>query len=371
MNMAFQTRFRFFAATTCIFFAFASEALAQTVSVAAEQPQPASEKGLFDTDDLLHITLKGSMRQLLNNRSNSSKNYSLVLSCIKEDSSELAIPVEVRTRGHFRKMKGNCNYPPLLIRFPNDGPHLSSVFREQKKLKLVMPCNDDEYVVREWLVYKIYNLITPKSFRVRLLKVNLEDTENKKEVTPFYGFFLEEETQMAERNQLLTVERKMRPGQTRTDAFLNMAVFQYLIGNTDWSVQYLHNIKLLAADPKSAPVTVPYDFDHAGIVNAPYARPAEELKIRSIRDRRYRGYCVADMKVFENIIAQYNQLKNDIYGIYTGSALLDPKYVKSTIEYIDAFYATINDPKTWQKEFSYPCDPNGTGNVVIKGLKEN
>ena len=163
----------------------------------------------------------------------------------------------------------------------------------------------------------------------------------------------------------------MRPDQTDQEAFLTMAVFEYLVGNTDWSVQYLQNIKLLAPDSSAVPATVPYDFDLAGIVDAPYAKPAEELDMNSVRQRRYRGYCIYDMKKFEPVIALYNRLKKDIYSIYTGCPLLDEKYKKATVKYLDEFYATINDPKKWQKDFTYPCDPNGTGNVVIKGLRED
>jgi ribosomal protein L19 len=355
--------------TLCLLFAFTYRTVAQTQSSASILQQ--IEKGLFDTDDVLQLVLKGNIRKLLNDRYNVPKNYSLVLTYTKEDSSEMVMPVEVKTRGHFRRLKENCIYPPLLIQFPKEGSHLSSIFREQRKLKLVMPCAGDEYIIHEWLVYKIFNLITPKSFRVRLVKVKLEEEGNKKTIAPFYGILLEEEKQMAKRNGLVSVERKLRPEQTQTDAFLSMAVFEYLIGNTDWSIQYLQNIKLLASDSTSIPFPVPYDFDHAGIVYAPYARPAEELQMRSVRERRYRGYCVQDMKVFDAVIEQYNRLKNDIYRIYTDCTLLDAKYIKSTIQFLDEFYTTINNPKALQKEFGYPCDKNGTGNVVIKGLKEN
>ena len=234
-----------------------------------------------------------------------------------------------------------------------------------------MPCKGEEFLIREWLVYKIYNLVTPKSFRARLVKVKLEDDRNKKAVTPFYGILLEEAKQMARRNKAVPVEQPLRPQQTQTDAFLHMAVFEYLIGNTDWSVQYQHNIKLLLPDSSTVPVAVPYDFDHSGMVNAPYAHPAEQLQMRSVRERRYRGYCVRNLKVFEPVIARYNRLKSDIYAMYTSCTLLDEKYIKSTLQYLDEFYATINNPKAWQKEFGYPCDKNGTGNVVIKGLKED
>jgi hypothetical protein len=333
--------------------------------------KPVAEKGLFESNAVLNITLKGNLRSVLNDRTGVPQNFPLILSYRKEDSTDKEVPVEIRTRGNFRRMKENCTYPPLLIQFPTKGPHLSSVFREQKKIKLVMPCKGDEYLIREWLVYKIYNLVTPKSFRARLVKVKLEDDRNKKPVASFYGILLEEEKQMAKRNNAEAVTQNLKPKQTQQDAFLHMAVFEYLIGNTDWSTEFQHNIKMLRTSSNSIPITVPYDFDHSGIVNTPYAHPAQELQLLSIRDRRYRGYCISDLKVYEPVIARYNQLKNEIYKIYTNCTLLDKKYIKSTLQFLDEFYATINNPKAWQKAFGYPCDKNGTGNVVIKGLKED
>ncbi len=328
-----------------------------------------AEKGLFESDEILAITLNGPVRELMNDRSEKSSNHSFILSYKKTDSSKTNIPIEIKTRGHFRKQKGNCLYPPLMLQFSKNGS-VPSIFDGQTKLKLVMPCTGDDYVVREWLVYKIYNLITPRSFRARLVQVKLEDPKAKKLPDPFYGILVEEEKQMAARNKAVVIDQKLKPEQTDPNSFLIMAVFQYLIGNTDWSVQYLQNIKLLKFD-SPFPVTVPYDFDHAGIVNTPYAHPAEELLLSSIRERRYRGYCVNNLTVFNNVIDVYNKLKDDIYRLYTSNELLDTKYVKSTTKFLDEFYETINNPKAWQKDFAYPCDKNGTGNVVIKGLKED
>jgi hypothetical protein len=329
------------------------------------------DKNLFESEEMLSITLKGNIRELLNDRATKSTYRSVTLSHFGKDSAEISIPVQMKTRGHFRKIKGNCKYPPLQIGFPADIDRLSPVFRGQTKLKLVMPCAGDDYVVREWLAYKIYNLITPQSFKTRLVRITLHDIKSKKQQGPFYAFLLENEKDMAARNKASVVEQKLRPEETKQDVFLTMAVFQYLIGNTDWSIQYLQNIKLLKTQTPSQLITVPYDFDHSGIVNAPYAQPAEELLMRSVLERRYRGYCITDLKVFEKPIALYNKVKNDIYNLYTKNSLLDEKYSKSVTKYLDEFYATINDPKAWQKDFAYPCDKNGTGNVVIKGLKED
>jgi hypothetical protein len=327
------------------------------------------EKGLFETDSILEITLSGSVRELLNDRSDNAKDHPFHLIYKKADNGLVSVPIEAKTRGNFRRQRGNCYYPPLLLQFPKGDSKKTSIFKESKKLKLVMPCRGDQSILHEWLVYRLYNIITPKSFRARLVKVKLEDIKSKKEVTPFYGFLLEDEKQMAKRNGDISVKWKLRPEQIETNSFLTLAVFEYLIGNTDWSIQFLHNIKLITADSGSAANAVPYDFDMSGIVNSSYARPAEELNMRHVQHRRYRGYCIQDMKKYDSVIEFYNKKKEDIYSLYTNCSLLDAKYIKSIVNFLDEFYATINNADEVKKEFEYPCYKHGTGHIVIKGLK--
>jgi hypothetical protein len=300
------------------------------------------------------------------------KSHDLLLSYSGEGGAQFSLPVTAKTRGHFRKSSENCTYPPLSLQFSAVDAVQASAFRDHRKLKLVMPCRGDEYVVREWMVYRLYNLVTTKSLRARLVSVVMDDEKRKKETKPFYGILLEEEETMAKRNNAVLVNAKLlRPEQTERDAFLTMAVFQFLIGNTDWSVQYRQNIRLIAANETSVPQTVAYDFDHCGLVNAPYAKPAEELVMTSVTERRYRGYCIPDMAQYADVVTLYNNLKPAIYKLYETCPLLDAKYIRSAQKYFDEFYATINDPKAMQKQFAYPCDKSGTGNVVIKGLKKD
>jgi hypothetical protein len=331
----------------------------------------SSGTGLFNSDEILDITLKGNIRELIKNRTGEAKYFPVILTYKNEAGSDASIPITVKTRGHFRKQSGNCTYPPLLLKFSGKDKNPSSFFPDNSSLKLVMPCRGEEFILHEWLVYKLYNLVTPESFRARLVKVNLEDDNNKKMPSPFYGIILEPENQMANRNKDVIIKKKIKPQETMREPFLKMATFEYLIGNTDWSVQYLQNIKLIASDSNSVPECVPYDFDLAGIVNSPYAQPAEELKMSSVRERRYRGFCIQDIKLLDSTVAFYNQLKSKIYKTYTECSLLDEKYIKNTTKFLDEFYNTINNPKLLKKEFQYPCDPNGTGNVIIKGLRED
>lgn len=356
----------------CFLFLFSSvgivtaQSLANTNSVTGKQ----GDKDLFSEDSVLAITITGNIRQLLNDRTADPEYYKMWVSYHDEQGKEVKLETEIKTRGHFRRIPGNCDYPPLLIHFQENDTLEQSIFKTQNKTKLVMPCRGDEYVIKEYLVYKIYNLVTPLSFRARLVKVSLDD-DKKKPLDPFYGILLEEEKQMATRNGLVPEEPKIRAQQTQFQQFLEMATFEYLIGNTDWSVEYLQNIKLVAADSMAMPIAVPYDFDHSGIVNAPYAKPADELQMSSIRERRYRGFCVDNMQLYDSVIKKYNALKPAIIDLYKNCPLLSAGYIKSTLAFLDDFYRTINDPRAFKKAFGYPCDPNGTGNVIIKGLRED
>ncbi len=335
------------------------------------QDSDSLQTKLFDNDEVLDITLSGNIRGLMKDRGNDAGYHNVQLSYKGSAGNMIAVPVKIKTRGNFRRTQGDCTYPPLMLSFSKESPQKESLFSYQDKLKLVTPCQGDKYVVREYLVYKLSNLFTPKSFHARLVRVVYNDTIKVKKSEPLYGMILEPENQMAKRNNMVSVTRRLvRPEQTIPSDFLMMAVFEYLVGNTDWSVQYMQNIKLMASDSLGIPVTVPYDFDHAGIVDAPYALPAEALQMASIKERRYRGYCITDMKRFDEVFARFNQLKPEIYSIYSSCPLLEESYIKSTLKFLDAFYKTINDPTLAKSAFLYPCNKEGTGNVVIKGIRK-
>jgi hypothetical protein len=320
---------------------------------------------LFDSDEVLHIKLSGNIRVLMADRLDNAVYHSLVLTYKGGDSNEVSINIKAKTRGNFRRKKENCKLPPILLNFTEESR--KTLFNNQHKLKLVTPCQSDNYVIREYLVYKLYNLVTPKSFRVRLVSVTLNDTEKRKE-TSFYGILLEEDEQLAARSGLkILKDQKIRGEHTEQESFFKMALFQYMIGNTDWSVPYRHNIRVLAFDSLSIPYAVPYDFDHSGIVNAPYAMPPEELGLSSVQERRFRGYCMTDKKTLEEVIAFYKRKRDEFYNVYKGCRLIDARYVNSTQKFLDGFYETLNDPKKINAALAFPCDKNQP-KIVVRGL---
>ena len=210
---------------------------------------------LFTGEKILNIKISGELRSLFNDSADQSNYHPVVLSYKGDDSAEIKIPLKARTRGHFRKSMGDCTYPPILLNFSRKETPAKSLFAGQNKLKLVMPCQGDQYVVREWMIYKLYNLVSDKSYKARLVRVELDDSQRKKKSSPFYGILLEEDGQMAKRNKMVSVKRKLlRMNQAEQSTFLKMAVFEYLIGNTDWSVEYQQNVELIAKDASSMPL---------------------------------------------------------------------------------------------------------------------
>ncbi|NJO88425.1 MAG: hypothetical protein HC831_05245 [Chloroflexia bacterium] len=208
-----------------------------------------------------------------------------------------------------------------------------------------------QYVLLEYLAYKIYNLFTDYSFKVQLVKLHLEDLEQKKQDYSMYAFLIEPVESMAKRNNAKELEAKnIHPNLTDHKLMNQLALFQYLIGNTDWSVKALHNIKLLSRDSLQKPVAVPFDFDFSGLVNATYASPAEHLPISSVRQRHYNGYQRTFEEIKENLEI-FRQNKDKIYELVNSVEGLEKGLIDETIKYFDQFYEMIDNTKLIQHEF--------------------
>ncbi|CAN5422113.1 hypothetical protein BH20BAC1_BH20BAC1_15320 [soil metagenome] len=325
----------------------------------------SNEGVLFHSDDMLKLTITGRLSDLYNDRGTKPSWHPLSLQ-YKSGDQMITLSLKAKTRGHFRKDKANCKIPPILLNFSSKNTD-GTIFENQDEIKLVMPCKSNEYVVREYLVYKLYNLVTPKSFNARLAEITFRDSNNLKKEEKFYCFLIEDESKMARRNYGVIISQKMAMENTSRLEFTRMAVFQYLIGNTDWSVTYQQNIKLLYAHPHPV-YPVPYDFDHAGIVDAPYAGAAPELGISSIRERIYRGYCNNITDDFTQTIGFFNGIKKEINAVYQQCDLLDRNYTRFVLRYIEDFYKDINDKNAIVKIFNLPCRTKTR--VEIKGLKK-
>lgn len=336
--------------------------LAQAASDSTPLRQKKAPRQLFANDSVMEFSLTVNLRALLRDRGTAPVPHAALLSYTNNQQASVQLPLTVKVRGNFRRSLVNCSFPPLLIDLPKKKTK-NTVFAHQNKLKLVTHCQVDEWVVRESLVYKMYNLLTDLSFRAHLARVTYVDSLNKRKPETHWAFLLEDEDDVARRNgaQASNV-RQTSMGYADTLNMATVAVFEYMIGNTDWSVPYLHNIRLFDNGQRGLS-PVPYDFDHAGIVGALYAQPAAQLGIESVRDRIYRGL-MYPMPVFQQVFARFNEVKPQLYALYQNDPRLSKSYVKGTLQYLDEFYALINKPNLALQVFS----KGAQAGVVIKGL---
>src|SRR6185295_640473 len=224
----------------------------------------------------------------------SRKRYPGELRISGQGGAEVSVPVQLSARGHSRRNPRTCDYVPIRVEFPKTGL-ANTVFARQEALKLVVQCirsgDYEQYLLREYLAYRLFNVITHKSFRARLAKVTYVDRATGQTTGTRTAMFVEDAGDVAKRMEGRTVElprllfKDVDPG-----TLMPMTLFQYMIGNTDFSIFSLHNVKIVQRPDKSLH-PVPYDFDFSGLVRAPYAAPDKALMLPSVRDRLYRGPC--------------------------------------------------------------------------------
>ncbi len=335
-----------------------SAALAQTPaadSAALEPPGP-----LFDSHDIVEVTIAAPLSTIIKDRDDESEEHSGAV-VIGGDT----LPVEIRTRGRFRLQKRTCNFPPLRLDFPKDSV-VGSLFENQNKLKLVTHCNDDrsdyeQYVLKEYLVYRAYNTLVDESFRVRLFRIRYEDTDGKREPLTRYGFVIEDEDRLAQRLGGRMVETPVvLPDQMDGYQLALLEVFQFMIGNTDWSAfdapgaeRCCHNVRPVAP-PIGVAIPIPYDFDFSGAVDARYAKPAAGMDIRNVRERKYRGICWSQQHL-PQVFQHFNERRDAIYALYNSQEGLEPDVLKKSVEYLDDFYKIINDARKSEYEIVRSC----------------
>ena len=281
------------------------------------------------------------------------------ISTVLPSGEILRVPVKIRTRGHFRRDPVNCDFPPLRINFDRDST-VGTIFEGLNKIKLVTHCRsrNDKYnqmVLKEYLAYKMYNVFTDESYRVRLLDVTYVDTEGKKDDLTRAGFFIEPTNVLAERTggEIFSL-KNIRQDYCNLTKTNRMAVFQYMIGNTDWSVPAGHNIELLRYDQMDPPVTVPYDFDWCGMVDAPYAVPNEILAIDDVTTRLFRGTCRTEQE-FQETFESFRTNEEEIMRLISSMHGLESKEKERTERFISQFYRVINNPNFIKNEFLNNC----------------
>jgi hypothetical protein len=330
---------------------------------AQPQDQPKPPK-LFEDQSRLEVTLKGPWRQIMRRPDNPTRHEGQLL-YTDANGQPQTLDIGITTRGLTRRDKV-CDFPPLKLWFDKEKLK-GTEFRGQKSLKMVTHCKSsrayEQYYVKEYLSYRIYNLITPYSFRVRPMMVSYLDSERNSKPLERFGFLIEDVDDVAKRHDLVELEI---PEIARTrldpDETSNYMLFQYMIANLDWSatggpdpVECCHNSKLIGKDVDAKPVyAIPYDLDSSGLVDTHYAAPPQKLPVGSIRDRYYRGFCFHNDRL-PAALQRFQERKKDILDLFNSEPLLTNQGRNYAVNFVRGFYEKLDSPDAIGKWLTDKC----------------
>lgn len=301
----------------------------------------------FGTDEPLPVTLKYDITSFIKNKSK-GEYLDAELTINYRDLPPIVKNIRLKARGNFRR--GQCIFPPIYLNFKTD-KIINTELQGTKKIKIVTHCTSSKssktYLLREYLAYKLYNIISENSFRVRLLDITYIDTGKKQKHYEEYGFVIEPIELVAQRVDAVEVDGTFIKGETIIDRNADqVALFEYMIGNTDWRFKGGHNMKYLKSyNVVSDKVTaVPYDFDFSGFVNTYYAFPQEWTDLKDVRSREYLGYCRNSEDEYTELMNFFQDKKNEIQETIDSFELLNEKERKSLWNYINEFYNELSKP---------------------------
>lgn len=336
------------------------------VSASADESGKESKPDkLFKSDANLEITLTAAWRELIDNEAHQGA-YPATLE-YRDPQGELhSHELTVERRGV--KRQDACEFPPIRLRFAKEEVR-DTMFRGQKSVKMVTHCRRsdryDQYYILEMMAYRMYNVITDYSFGVRPLTVTYVNSGPGDFDETRFAFLIEDDSDVAERNDLkkYTTDR-LGPANLDPATASDMALFQYMIGNVDWSPligpdpeECCHNVKLVAPRPLEQGdlvQPVPYDFDSSGLVNPPYAEPPDNLGIRSVTQRVYRGYCAHNGEL-ENARRKALARKADILAVLDSDERLSDGSRKKAAKYLDKYFDVLADEKDFERLIVRNC----------------
>ena len=333
----------------------------------ANDAKPHKPNPLFASAEILEVRIAAPFSTIMRERP-VDEEMPGQLSYQDAELGEVVLDVGIRIRGKYRQQMKICPFAPLRLNFKKEQTK-KTLFTRTNKVKLVTHCRDrserySQGVLREFLAYRILNMLTEKSFQVRLLRATYVDTSGKEADRVNFAFMIEHDERLAKR-----LDMKVSDAPETTIAALDRAhtnlgsVYQYLIGNTDFSPilaapgeACCHNYVLLNPDDdeQRPQLAVAYDFDMSGIVHARHAKPNPRFKLRDVRDRLYRGRC-ANNEYLESSLQTFRDRRQAINQLVTGSPHMSKGTKKTVQNYIDIFYKTINNPRTVDARLIKKC----------------
>jgi hypothetical protein len=334
--------------------------LASTVAAQDE----ATDILLFDRQQTMQVRIEAPLLTLRRDRSEKASQDGQ-FHYVDVSGAEQSLDVKVRPRGRFRRKHDICDFPPLRLNFRKKQVQ-GTEFHGQNKLKLVTHCDNyeksyEQNLLQEYVAYRILNQLTDRSFRVRLLHVDYVDSGNGKLFRSKYAFLIEDEKKLGERLGLQLAEVKkitfeqLDPAQTAL-----LFVFQYMIGNTDFSATRgpsdtwcCHNV-IPYVGVHGQFIPVPYDFDFSGLVNAPYAAPRPGLRIDTVTKRQYRGPCSSNA-LLPDTLAFIASHRSAIDEIVNGQEGFTKSARYPALRFLNRFYDDMAKPKKVNRYLVKEC----------------
>ena len=324
----------------------------QTDTVITKQKDkdlPRRYLSLFENDEILEVSLRFDLSGFLK-KPDKNQSFDGVMTFHFSETDTLNRKVTIQYRGYSRYER--CRLPPIRIIFKQPVYEVTDSARI-KKMKLVNQCQPgslyDDYVIKEYLVYRLYNVLTDTCFRVRLLKVNYIDAEKKKKPVIQYGIFIEPEELLAKRTNMLEVKtRSLTQKQMHPLMIDRIAIFNYMVSNWDWSVPGQHNISVFTSpvyDLAGRGIPVPFDFDLTGVVNAEYAIPPPGIGIETNRDRKFTGIC-RTREVYMKELMMFLDKKDEFYSVVDNYPHLSKASKRDIISFLDQFFLQLEKPRS-------------------------
>ena len=336
-------------------------ALLITSGTAANAAPP---KPLFASSEPVHLTIAASIGSLTG--ANPEKKPIIDGTLTVVGSAPETLAVKLSPRGITRRAKDVCQFPPLRVEFP-EKPGATSLFKGQDKLKLVTHCRPSEafqqYLLLEYAAYRLYNVLTPASFSNRLATIDYLDAKGRP-VTTRLGYFIEDTGDMAKRNGMREYKTKVRLPIAQLSArdAARFAVFQLMIGNLDWAItagpagtDCCHNSRLIGPEGATTGIApVPYDFDFAGMVDAPYAVPPDGIHLANVRVRRYRGFCRHNAEALA-AAAEIRSKRAALLAVFDGIPQLEDKTKRKAVAYLTGFFDLAGSDADFTANFLKTC----------------
>jgi len=329
----------------------------------SERRAEAEALPLFKEDVPLPFTLEADFKAISRDRDpESTKEYPGTLTVTDQQEAAVTIPVTLTTRGKSSLNPRVCEFVPLRIDLPEKEVK-GTVFEGQQALKLVTHCENgrgfDQYVLLEHLAYRIFNVLTPRSFRTRLAAATYVEVSNHKPLFTRHAMFIEDDGDLARRMEGRVVEMpRLLFSNLDQESLMTLMLFQYMIGNTDISIWALHNISLVTTPARVFhPIT--WDFDMAGLVAPPHAIPNPRLKLISVKDRLYRGPCLS-LAELEPHLAVFRTTQADVLALIDAIPDLDKSRRNTARSFLNEFYSLLGRQDRLKRELVDKCRPAPT-----------